>query len=111
MVRAVWNGAVLAVSDETVRLEGNHYFPPESLAQEYFQPSATHSTCPWKGQASYLTVTVDGRTNPDAAWYYSQPRRAAAKIRGYVAFWHGVKIESDGVGPRRVGLLSRLRGT
>ncbi|HEX2028489.1 MAG TPA: DUF427 domain-containing protein [Nitriliruptorales bacterium] len=93
MPRAVWNGVVLAESDDTVVVEGNHYFPRESLNQQYFRKSDSTSRCFWKGQARYLTVEVDGRTNPDAAWYYPDPSRAARRIRGRVAFWHGVRIE------------------
>jgi len=93
MFRAVWNGAVLAESDRTVKLEGNHYFPPESLHREYFAGSPTTSTCPWKGQARYSHVTVAGKINCDAAWYYPQPSPAASKIAGHVAFWHGVRVE------------------
>src|SRR5690348_17019657 len=93
MVRAVWNGAVLAESDRTVNLEGNHYFPPESLHREYFTGSATTSVCPWKGQARYHHVRVDGAVNHDAAWCYPDPRPAAGKIAGHVAFWHGVRVE------------------
>ena len=91
-MRAIWNGAVLAESDDTVVVEKNHYFPRESLAAEYFHPSDTTSWCFWKGTASYLSVTVEGRTNPDAAWYYETPSRLAAMIRGRVAFWHGVEV-------------------
>ena len=92
-VRAVWNGQVLAESEKTVVVEGNHYFPPDAVRREFFEPSATHTTCPWKGLASYYTVNVDGKSNPDAAWFYSAPKDAAAKIRDYVAFWHGVTVE------------------
>jgi uncharacterized protein (DUF427 family) len=74
-------------------VEGNIYFPPESLRWEYFQPSSTHTTCPWKGQASYYTLVVNGQENKDAAWYYPDPKPAAANIRGYVAFWKGVEVE------------------
>jgi uncharacterized protein (DUF427 family) len=93
MVRAVWNGAVLAESDHTVKVEGNHYFPPQSLHREYFTASRTTSTCPWKGLARYYSITVGGKTNPDAAWYYAEPSPEASKITGHVAFWHGVRIE------------------
>jgi uncharacterized protein (DUF427 family) len=93
MFRAVWNGAVLAESDRTVKVEGNHYFPPEALHREYFTDSATISTCPWKGQARYYSVQVDGNTNRDAAWTYAQPRPAASSIAGHVAFWHGARVE------------------
>ncbi len=93
MAKATWNGAVLAESDETIVVEGNHYFPPESVRPEYFKPSATHTVCGWKGQASYYTIEVNDQTNPDAAWYYLDPLPAAEKIAGYVAFWKGVKVE------------------
>ena len=93
MFRAVWNGAVLAESGHTVKVEGNHYFPPDSLNREYFSGSQTTSTCPWKGQARYYSITVNGKTNRDAAWYYRRPSPAASSIAGHVAFWHGVKVE------------------
>ena len=92
-VRAVWKGQVLAESDETVVVEGNHYFPPQAVRREFLAPSETHTTCPWKGLASYYTVNVDGASNPDAAWYYPDPKDQAAQIRDYVAFWHGVTVE------------------
>ncbi|HEX8890971.1 MAG TPA: DUF427 domain-containing protein [Pyrinomonadaceae bacterium] len=91
-MRAVWRDAVLAESDNTVVVEGNHYFPPDSIKSEYFRPSATHTTCPWKGEASYYDVVVEGETNRDAAWYYPEAKEAAANIKGRVAFWRGVKI-------------------
>jgi uncharacterized protein (DUF427 family) len=94
MAKAIWNGGVLAESDQTIIIEGNHYFPPESLNQAYFQTSRTHTTCPWKGQASYFTVEVDGQTNRDAAWVYPNPKDAAAEIKDYVAFWRGVRVEA-----------------
>ena len=92
-MRAVWRDAVLAESDDTVVVEGNHYFPPDSIRKEYFRPSETHTTCPWKGLASYYDVVVDGETNRDAAWYYPEVKEAAANIKGRVAFWRGVKVE------------------
>jgi len=92
MVKAIWNEAILAQSDETIVVEGNHYFPPDALNREYFQESNKHSTCGWKGQASYYDVVVNGDANRDAAWYYPAPRPAAAQIKGYVAFWRGVKV-------------------
>jgi uncharacterized protein (DUF427 family) len=94
MPRAVWNGVVVAESPTTEVVEGNHYFPPDSIKTEYFQPSATHTECGWKGTASYYTLTVNGRTNPDAAWYYPTPKDAAKQIAGYVAFWKGVTVEA-----------------
>jgi uncharacterized protein (DUF427 family) len=93
MTRAIWNGAVLAESDRCEVVEGNQYFPPDSVNMAYFQPSNTHTTCPWKGVASYYTIVVDGKTNPDAAWYYPTPKDAAKNITGYVAFWKGVTVE------------------
>jgi uncharacterized protein (DUF427 family) len=93
-MRATWQGAVLAESDETVVVEGNHYFPPSSVNRELFATSATHSTCPWKGEASYYDVTVGGQTNADAAWYYPEPKDAAKEIRDHVAFWKGVTVEA-----------------
>jgi uncharacterized protein (DUF427 family) len=93
MPRAIWNGAVLAQSDRCEVVEGNQYFPPDALDMKYFKPSQTHTTCPWKGVASYYTVEVDGQANPDAAWYYPTPKDAAKQIQGYVAFWKGVKVE------------------
>lgn len=93
-VRAVWNGAVLAESDETVLLEGNHYFPRESLRDEYLVPSSHFSLCPWKGVASYLTIEVDGRRNENAVWFYAHPSPPARKIKDRVAFWRGVQIDN-----------------
>ncbi len=92
MIRAVWNGAVLAESADTVVVEGNHYFPAEALRTEYFTDSATTSVCPWKGTARYYTIVVDGKTNPDAAWYYPEPSAKASAITGRVAFWKGVQV-------------------
>jgi len=92
-MRATWKGAVLAESDETVVVEGNHYFPPEAVNREYFRESATHTTCPWKGEASYYDVVVGGEVNRDAAWYYPETKEAANEIRGRVAFWRGVTVE------------------
>ena len=91
-MKAIWNDAMLAESDKTIVIEGNQYFPSDSIKAEYFQPSATHTTCGWKGQASYYTVAVNGKTNPDAAWYYPTPLPGAKEIAGYVAFWKGVKV-------------------
>jgi uncharacterized protein (DUF427 family) len=91
-MKATWNGAVLAQSEDTVVVEGNHYFPVDSLNKELFVESSTHSNCPWKGIASYYSVSVDGKTNADAAWYYPEPKEAAKQIKGHVAFWKGVKV-------------------
>ena len=91
-MQAVWNGVVVAESDDTVVVEGNHYFQRESLSQEFFEPSDHRSVCPWKGQAQYLTLTVEGQTNENAAWYYPAPKSAAEQIAGRVAFWKGVVV-------------------
>ena len=93
MLKAVWNGTVLAESAHTEVVEGNHYFPPDAIYREHFRPSETHTVCPWKGTASYYDVVVGNQVNKDAAWYYPQPKDAAKQIAGYVAFWHGVKVE------------------
>ena len=93
-MRAVWNGVTLAESDETIVIEGNQYFPSESIHTEYFADSATHTTCSWKGEASYYHVVVDGKENPDAAWFYPNPKDAASQIKDYVAFWKGVEVVS-----------------
>ena len=92
MVQAVWNNTVIAESSDTVVIENNHYFPPEALKQAYFKPSATTSVCGWKGTARYHSLIVDGKENPDAAWYYPDPKDAAKAIKGRVAFWKGVKV-------------------
>lgn len=91
-MKAMWKDKILAESDETRVIESNHYFPPNSLKREFFKSSDSHSTCPWKGEASYFDIEVDGETNPDAAWYYKEPSEAAREIKGYIAFWKGVKI-------------------
>lgn len=93
MARATWNGGVIAESDATVMVEGNHYFPPGSVHDEYLRPSSDHSVCPWKGTASYHDVVVGGEVNPGAAWYYPEPKDAAAEIKDHVAFWRGVTVE------------------
>lgn len=93
MPRAIWNGTVLAESDRCVVVEGNQYFPADAINSEYFQPSDTHTTCPWKGIASYYNVVVDGKVNKDAAWYYPTPKDAAKQITGHIAFWRGVQVE------------------
>ena len=94
MARATWNDTVVAESDDTVVVEGNHYFPREAIHQQYFTASSTRTTCPWKGVASYFHLEVDGARNQDAAWYYPEPKEAAAHIAGRVAFWKGVNVES-----------------
>lgn len=91
-VRATWNGEVIAESNDTVIVEGNHYFPASDVRTDYLAESATCTTCPWKGVASYYSLTVNGATNPDAAWYYPEPKDAAAEIAGRVAFWKGVEV-------------------
>ena len=93
MAKAVWNGTVIAQSDATIMVEGNHYFPKEGLLGDHFLESTSQSVCPWKGVASYYDVTVDGQTNRGAAWYYPDPKPAATDIRDYVAFWRGVRVE------------------
>jgi uncharacterized protein (DUF427 family) len=93
MAKAIWENAVLAESDRTVEVEGNQYFPPDAIKTEYFRASDQHTTCPWKGLASYYSLEVNGRDNPNAAWYYPEPKAAAKQIKGYVAFWKGVKVE------------------
>jgi uncharacterized protein (DUF427 family) len=95
MVRAIWNGVVLAESDETIMVEGNHYFPPDTIHKEYFSESDSHTICGWKGVASYYNVQVDGMTNKNAAWYYPTPQEAAKQIAEYIAFWHGVKVREE----------------
>ncbi len=91
-MKAVWNNQVIAESDKTIVVENNHYFPKESVKAEYLKLSDTHTTCPWKGLASYYTLEIDGQQNKDAAWYYPEPKDAAAQIKNYVAFWKGVKV-------------------
>jgi uncharacterized protein (DUF427 family) len=93
-MKATWNNTILAQSDKTVVVEGNQYFPPEAIDRQYFQESSTHTVCPWKGEASYYNVMVDGQVNKDAAWFYPNPKPAAAEIKDHVAFWRGVKVES-----------------
>jgi uncharacterized protein (DUF427 family) len=93
-MRAVWNDTVIAESQDTVIVEGNHYFPPDSIQAEYFKPSATTSVCPWKGTASYYTLDVAGQQNPDAAWYYPDAKPAADEIKGRIAFWKGVQVSA-----------------
>ena len=93
MPRAIWNGVVIAESDDTVVVEGNHYFPPVSVRTDCLAPSERHTVCSWKGTASYYDIVVGGETNTAAAWYYPDPSDAAASIAGWVAFWRGVTIE------------------
>ena len=91
-MKAIWNGEVVAESSETVIIEGNHYFPSNSINQDFFKPSDTHSHCHWKGEASYYTLDVNGEKNVDAAWYYIKTSEMAKSIEGYVAFWKGVEV-------------------
>lgn len=91
-MKAIWRDAVLAESDQTIQVEGNHYFPPNSLKQVHFRRSDKHTTCPWKGIASYYHVQVGDELNQDAAWYYPEPKEAAQRIKNYVAFWRGVTV-------------------
>ncbi|MCB8979122.1 MAG: DUF427 domain-containing protein [Ardenticatenaceae bacterium] len=92
MPKAIWNGVVLAESDQTEIVEGNHYFPPQTINREYFKESNHHTTCHWKGVASYYTLEVNGQKNENAAWYYPTPSAAASQITNYVAFWRGVQV-------------------
>ena len=91
-MKAIWNKQVIADNKNTIIVEGNHYFPPESIKREFFVESDRQSTCPWKGEASYYDIKVNGQVNKNAAWYYPEPKEAANKIKGYVAFWNGVDI-------------------
>jgi uncharacterized protein (DUF427 family) len=93
MAKAMWEGAILAESGVTIEIEGNQYFPPDSIHTDYFRPSDQHTVCPWKGTASYYDLEVNGKRNPGAAWYYADPKSAAKQITGYIAFWKGVKVE------------------
>src|ERR1700749_2527888 len=105
MAKATWNGKVIAESDTTEMVEGNIYFPESSLKREYFRPSSTISTCPWKGQARYYSLLVDGQENQDAAWYYPDPKPAARNVKNHVAFWRGVEVEKK----LQKGSLERCR--
>ncbi|MDT3404032.1 DUF427 domain-containing protein [Mucilaginibacter terrae] len=91
-MKAVWNNQVIAESDQTIVVDNNHYFPKESVKADFLKECETHTTCSWKGLASYYNIEVDGKQNLDAAWYYANPKPAAAQIKGYIAFWKGVKI-------------------
>ena len=93
MMRAVWNGHTIAESDQTIVVEGNHYFPPDSVNQEFLVDSSKHTRCPWKGTAGYYDIVAGGRTNEGGAWYYPDPKPAAGAIKGFVAFWQGVQVE------------------
>jgi uncharacterized protein (DUF427 family) len=91
-MQAIWNNAILAESDRTIVVEGNHYFPPDSIQKEFFQENKKKTTCPWKGVASYFDLVVEGQTNPGGAWYYPDAKPAAKEIENYVAFWQGVRV-------------------
>ena len=91
-MKAVWNNTVIAESDSTLVIEGNHYFPPDSIKKEFFDESSTNTRCGWKGTASYYSIKIDGKLNKDCAWYYPEPSDAATKIKGYIAFWKGVEV-------------------
>jgi uncharacterized protein (DUF427 family) len=93
-MKAIWNDTVIAESEHTIVVEANHYFPPDSIHSQFFKPSTTTSVCPWKGTASYYTLDIDGKQNPDAAWYYPETKQAAENIRGRVAVWKGVEVRS-----------------
>ena len=95
MPRALWNETVVAESQDTQIVDGNHYFPPDSLTREYFRESDAQTVCSWKGTASYFDLVVDGQVNEQAAWYYPEPKSAAANIKGHIAFWKGVRVEED----------------
>ena len=101
-IRATWHGAVLAESENTIMVEGNHYFPPQDVHTESFRPSDSSTHCPWKGDASYLDVVVDGTENTDAAWFYPHPYEAALDIADYVAFWHGVEVTGTNPGEAEI---------
>jgi uncharacterized protein (DUF427 family) len=109
MAKAIWNGAVIAESEDTVVVEGNHYFPPDSVNMAYFRKSDGTTVCPWKGVASYYDIEVDGKINYSAAWYYPQPSQAASQIKDFVAFWHGVKVVKNGAAESSDGLFGRIR--
>lgn len=92
-MKAVWNNQVIAESDRTVQVEGNHYFPVSDVRKEFLRSSDTHTICPWKGTASYYSLEVEGKVNTDAAWYYPEPKEAASEIKDHIAFWKGVEVE------------------
>lgn len=92
-MKAIWKDTVIAESNETIVIDGNHYFPPDSIIKEYLRESSTHTTCPWKGEASYYDIVVGHEVNTDSAWYYPEPKEAAKQIKGYVAFWGGVEVK------------------
>ena len=91
-MKAIWNDEVIAESNDTIIIEGNHYFPPESIKENYFSSTETHTSCPWKGVASYYSIVVGEKSNNDAAWYYPEVSNLAKEIEGYIAFWHGIEV-------------------
>jgi uncharacterized protein (DUF427 family) len=93
MAKAIWENTVLAESDRTIEIEGNQYFPPDAIRQEFLKPNDHHTTCPWKGLASYYDIEINGKKNSSAAWYYPEPKPEAKQIKDYVAFWRGVRVE------------------
>jgi uncharacterized protein (DUF427 family) len=93
-MKAIWNDQIIAESEETVVVEGNHYFPPSSINKEFYKETETHTMCPWKGTSSYYSLHVNGEENKDAAWYYPEVSELAKNIKGYVAFWKGIKVEN-----------------
>ena len=93
MKQAIWNNIVIAESDQTIEIEGNHYFPADTIKEQYFKNNDTHTTCAWKGVASYYDIEVNGQTNKDAAWFYPEVSQMAKTIKGYVAFWKGVEVK------------------
>lgn len=97
MAKAIWEGAVLAESDDTVIVEGNHYFPADSIDPQYFKPSSHKSVCFWKGEASYYDLEVNGKRNENAAWFYPKPFRSASEIQGRIAFWKGVQVQAQSI--------------
>ena len=114
MYQAIWNGVVLAESDKTVRIDGNQYFPPDSIDRQYLADSQNQTVCPWKGVASYYDIEVDGKVNKGAAWTYPAPSKAAAQIKNYIAFWGGVKVKKvkpakEGEAVAEGGILDSLK--
>lgn len=93
VMKAIWNQTIIAESNDTIVVEGNHYFPPQAVNKDFLKDSPTHTHCPWKGEASYYSILANGKENKDAAWYYPEPKEAASQIKGYIAFWRGVKVE------------------
>lgn len=95
IMKAVWNNQLIAESDNTIVVENNHYFPADAVSTDFLKPSSIHTICPWKGVASYYNLVVDGKENPDAAWFYPNPKPAAENIKGYIAFWKGVSVSKE----------------